>query len=80
MSLNFIRKNTYTLFDLLTAHAPIRQLPVFRLQPVYFYLLLYKTYVVGTHLRLPRLVEAIQMSINNICFYRESKTWAGVVL
>ena len=40
--------------DLINEHAPISaqssNLVVFRLQPVYFYLLLYKTYVVGTHL------------------------------
>ena len=43
-----------TIIDLITEHAPISaqssNLVVFRLQPVYFYLLLYKTYVVGTHL------------------------------
>ena len=44
----------HTIFDLITAHAPIKALSsnlvVFRFQPVYFYLLLYKTYVVGTHM------------------------------
>ena len=45
----------------------------------YLFLIVFiKAYVVGTHLRLPRLIEAIQMSTHNICFYKEvhTKTWA----
>ena len=38
----------------------------------YFFLIFFiKAYVVGTHFELPRLVQAIQMSTNNICFHNE---------
>ena len=43
-----------------------------------------KAYVVGTHLNclnLSNLVEAIQMSTNKICFYKEGdkkRTWAAI--
>ena len=57
-----------TVFYLITANAPkspqSSNLVVFRLQPVYLYLLLYKTVVVGTHLN----CLTIQISTNNICF------------
>ena len=47
-------RRTTTVIDLITAPAHISaqssNLVVFRLQQVYFYLLLYKTYLVGTHL------------------------------
>ena len=36
-----------------------------------FLIVLIKAYVVGTHVKLPRLVEAIQMSTHNISFYTE---------
>ena len=37
---------------------------------LYFFL---KAYVVGTHLKLHRLVDAIQMSAHNICLYKENQ-------
>ena len=37
----------------------------------YFLIFFIKTYVVGTGFELPQLVEAIQMSSHNICFYKE---------
>ena len=65
----------HTIFDLITAHAPISaqssNLVVFRLKPVYFYLL-YKNICCWYSFELPRQVEAIQMSTNNIRFYKES--------
>ena len=66
-----------TVFDLITAHAPesarSSNLVVFRLQPMYFYLLLYKNIQCGYSFELPQQVEAIQMSTNNICFYKENQ-------
>ena len=65
------------VFDLSTAHIPISaqssNLVVFRLQPFYFYLLLYKNICCWYLFKLPRQVEAIQMSTNNKCFYKESQ-------
>ena len=61
-----------TVFDLITTHAPISakssNFVVFRLQPVYFYLLLSKT-CCGYLPELPRQVEAIQTNTHNVCFY-----------
>ena len=51
----------------------VKQLVVFRLQPVYFYLLLYKNICCWYSFELPRQVEAIQMNTNNIYFYKESQ-------
>ena len=66
-----------TVLDLITAHAPIStqssNLVVFRVQPLYFYLLLYeKNIYCGYSFELPRQVEAIQMSTLNICFYKKN--------
>ena len=41
------------------------------LQYFFFLIFFIKTYVVGTH---HRLVEAIQMSSHNICFYKVDKS------
>ena len=49
----------------------IKQLVVFRLQPVYFYLLLYKNICCWYSFELPRQVEAIQMNTNNIYCCKE---------
>ena len=51
----------------------VKQLVVFRLQPVYIYLLLYKNICCWYSFELPRQVEAIQMNTNNIYFYKESQ-------
>ena len=62
-----------SIFDLITTHAPIctlsSNLVVFRLQPVFYYLLLEKNIYCGFSFELPRQVEAIQRSMNNICFF-----------
>ena len=67
----------HTVFDLITAHTPIRGQSsnsiVFRLQPVYFCLLLYKGICYEYSFELHRLVDAIQMSTHNICFYKENQ-------
>ena len=59
-----------TIFDLITAHNPIsaksRNSVVFRLQPVYFFLPLYKGICCGYSFELHQLVDAIQMSTHNI--------------
>ena len=66
--------NSVTIFNLITAHAPVSaqssNLVVFRLQPVYFCLLQFKT-CCGYSFELPQQVEAIQMSTHNIRFYKE---------
>ena len=87
----FSAKTYYTVFSLITTHAPISaqssNLGVFTLQPVHFYLLLYKNIRCGYSFELPRQVEAIQMSgysfelprqveaiqtsTHNICFHKE---------
>ena len=67
------RPNTSdTVIYLITISAQSSNLVVFRLQPVYFYLLLYKNICFWYAFELPRQVEAIQMSIN-ICFYEENQ-------
>ena len=38
---------------------------------LYFFVFYITAYVVGTHLNCLNLVEAIQMSTHNICFYKE---------
>ena len=73
----------YTVFYLITAHTPTSaqssNFVVFRLQPVYFFVYFFiKAYVVGTYLNcidlsMNRLVDAIQMGIQNICFYKENQ-------
>ena len=64
-----------TLFDPITAHTPISAQSsdsiVFRLQAMY--LLLYKIVCCWFSSELPRLVKAIQMSTNNIWFYKENQ-------
>ena len=40
-----------------------------------FYLLLYKNICCGYSFELPRLVEAFQTSIHNICFYKENRKY-----
>ena len=71
------KTNQHTIIDLIIAHAPIStqssNLVVFRLQPVYFYLPLYKNICCWYSFDLPRQVEAVQMSTNNICFYEEDQ-------
>ena len=66
-----------TVINLITAHAPISAqssyLVVFSLQPVYFSLLLYENICCWYSFELPQQVEAIQMSTNNICFYKEKQ-------
>ena len=67
-----------TVFDLITAHTPIRaqssDFVVLRLQAVYFFcLLLYKGICCGYSFELHRLVDAIQMSTHNICLYKENQ-------
>ena len=54
---------------------------VFRLQIVYFYLLLYKRICCWYSFELPRLVEAIQMRTNNISFHKENqkKNCIGII-
>ena len=73
----YILLSQYTVVDLITAHAPISaqssNLVVFRLQPVYFYLLLYRNICCGYLFELPWQVEAIQTSTHNICFYKENQ-------
>ena len=80
----------HTIFDLIILHAPIsaqsNNLAVFRIQPVYFFLLLYKNICCGYSFELPRLtrcgysfelppqVKAIQTSTHNICFYKENQS------
>ena len=62
----------HTEVNLITQNAPISaqysNLVVFRLQPVYSYLL-YKNICCYSS-ESPQKVEAIQMSTNNICFYK----------
>ena len=41
----------------------------------YFCEFLYKSISCWYSFELPRLVEAIQMIINKICFYKEVDTW-----
>ena len=69
--LHFI--NDITIFDLVTTHTLISaqssNFIVFKLQLVYFYLLLFKSICVGSHLNclnLPQQVEAIHMKANSI--------------
>ena len=66
-----------TIFDLITTQTPVSaQLSnflVFRLHIVSFYLLLYKSICCWYSFELPQLVEAIQMSTNNICFHKENQ-------
>ena len=74
-----------TVFDLITAHTPIsaqsRNSVVFRLQPVYFFsLLLYKGICCGYSFELHRLVNAIQMSSHNICFYKENQKKNRIII
>ena len=61
------------MFNLITAHTPIgtqsSNFAIFRLQPVYFYLLLNKSMCCGNSYELPQQVKAIQMSANNKCFF-----------
>ena len=60
----------------MSAHTPVSEqtsnFVVFRLQPVYFYLL-YKSICCGYSFELPWHVKAIQMSTSNICFYKENQ-------
>ena len=65
-----------TVFDLITAHTPISAQSSIKWS-LYdshaFYLLLYKSICCWYSFELPRqVVEAIQMSTNNICFYRSN--------
>ena len=73
----FVNYNTPTVFDLITAHAPISaqssNLVVFTSQPVYFYLILYKNICCGYSFKLPWQVEAVQIRTYNICFYKENQ-------
>ena len=39
----------------------------------FFLIFFIKAYVVGTHLRLHRQVDAIQMSTHNLCLYKDVK-------
>ena len=50
-----------------------RTFVVFRLQPIYLYLLLYKSICCAYSFELPRQVEAIQMSTHSICFYIDNQ-------
>ena len=63
-----------TVFDLILIHTPTRaqssNFRDFRLQPLFFYPLLYKNICCGYSFELPRFVEAIQMSTHNIWFYK----------
>ena len=68
----------HTVIHLITAYAPISAQSSYlvglsSLQPVYFSLLLYKNICCWYSFELPRQVEAIQMSTNNICFYKEKQ-------
>ena len=66
---------TITVFDPITTHTPISaqssNFIVFRLQAMY--LILYKIIYCWYSFELPRQVEAIQMSTNNICFYKKCR-------
>ena len=68
---------TFTIIDLITAHAPISTqlsyLVVFRLQPVYFYQLHYENLCCLYSCELPRQVKAIQMSTYNISFNKDKR-------
>ena len=73
-----IRKiSTITIFELFTARTPTStqssNFVVLRFQPVYFCLVLYKGICCGYPFELHRLVDAIQMSTHNTCFYRISE-------
>ena len=46
---------------------------VFRLQLVYFYLLLHKNICSWYSFELPQQVKAVEMSTNNKCFYEENQ-------
>ena len=68
----------HTVFDRNTAHTPISaqssNFVVFRLLAVYFFsTFFYKGICCGCPFELHRLVDAIQMSINSICFYKETQ-------
>ena len=75
-SLSTGSKNRPTVFYLITAHIRIsaqsRNFVVIKLQTVYFLfcLLLYKGICCGYTFELHRLVDAIQMSIHNMCFFK----------
>ena len=68
-----------TVFDLINTHTLISEQSesnfiVFRLQPhCTFCLFLYKGICCGYPFELHRLVDAIQMSSYNICFYKENQ-------
>ena len=66
-----------TIVDLITAltlvSAQSNNFGVFKFQLLYFYLLLYKSICCWYSFELPQLVEAIQMSTNNIGFYKENQ-------
>ena len=68
-----------TVFDLITAHTPIRAQSsnsiVFSLQPVYFLSNSLKRHMLwpcGCPFELHRLFNAIQMNTHNICFHKEN--------
>ena len=49
----------------------VKQFCSLQLQPVYYIYFFIKAYVVCTHLNC--IVDAIQMGIHNICFYKENQ-------
>ena len=67
----------YTVLNLITTHAPISaqssNLLAFRIQPVYFYLLLCKNICCWYSFELPLQVKAIQMRTNNMYFYEKNQ-------
>ena len=83
IKISFFTKREYflvifhiTVFDLITAHTPISAVNQFlslQITVVYFYFLLYKNICCLYSFELPRLVEAIQISNNNICFHKENQ-------
>ena len=66
-----------TVFDLITAHTPISAQSsnslVFRLQLLYFLSTSLLGIYCGYPFELHRQVDAIQMSIHNISFYKENQ-------
>ena len=66
-----------TIFNLITTYTHIStqsgNTVVFRLQPVYFCLFLHKGICCWYPFELHLLVDAIQMSSHNICFYKENQ-------
>ena len=64
----------FTIFDLITAHTPISaQSSNSDYNQCIFCLLVYKGICFGYPFELHRLVDAIQMSTKNICFYKENQ-------